>query len=148
MDDILAALLNPELVPYVARGFTTGASHNIEAVNATYTNTAIYNKFITCTSAEYRAFQPNGNLTALANALTILGATQPIWTQSDLSKISLGSKLTLSWGEHEEAIKLSELTPLPSWIKDTKRVIMTGVSQSGPLQDPNLFTAALQTFLA
>ncbi|KAF8752628.1 alpha/beta hydrolase fold [Rhizoctonia solani] len=147
-DTVLAALLNPELAPYVARGFTTGAWHNVEANNATYTDTAIYNEFITRASGEYRAFQPNGNLTALANALTILESTQPTWTQSDLSKITLGSKLTLSWGEHEEAINLSELTLLPSWIKNTKRVIMTGVSHFAPLQDPSQFTVALETFLA
>ncbi|KAF8669663.1 alpha/beta hydrolase fold [Rhizoctonia solani] len=147
-DTVLAALLNPELAPYVARGFTTGAWHNVEANNATYTDTAIYNEFITRASSEYRAFQPNGNLTALANALTILESTQPTWTQSDLSKITLGPKLTLSWGEHEEAISLSELTLLPSWIENTKRVIMTGVSHFAPLQDPSQFTAALETFLA
>ncbi|CAE6417646.1 unnamed protein product [Rhizoctonia solani] len=147
-DAILAALLNPELSPLVARAFTTGASHNFEANNATFASTAIYNEFISRASAEYRAFQPNGNLTALGDALTVLGSTQPTWTQSDMAKIILGSKLTLSWGQHEEAINLSEQTLLPSWIKDSKSVIMPGVSHFAPLQDPAQFAAALETFLA
>ncbi|CUA75496.1 hypothetical protein RSOLAG22IIIB_05927 [Rhizoctonia solani] len=147
-DTVLAALLNSELSPLVARAFTTGAWHNVEANNATYTSTAIYNEFISRASAEYRAFQPNGNLTALANALTVLESTQPTWTQSDMAKITLGSKLTLSWGQHEEAINLSEQTLLPSWIKNSKSVIMPGVSHFAPLQDPAQFAAALETFLA
>ncbi|CAE7183294.1 unnamed protein product [Rhizoctonia solani] len=147
-DTVLAALLNSELSPMVARAFTTGAWHNVEANNATYTSTAIYQEFITRASAEYKVFQPNGNLTALANALTVLESTQPTWTQSDLAKITLGSKLTLSWGEHEEAINLSERTLLPSWIKNSKSVIMSAVSHFAPLQDPAQFAADLETFLA
>ncbi|KAH7337207.1 Alpha/Beta hydrolase protein, partial [Rhizoctonia solani] len=146
-DTVLAALLNSNLAPMVSRAFTTGAWHNVDANNATYTDTAIYNEFITRASAEYKAFQPNGNLTALANALTVLEGTQPTWTQSDMAKISLGSKLTLSWGQHEEAINLSEQTLLPSWIKGSKSVIMNGVSHFAPLQDPAQFAAALETFL-
>ncbi|EUC55268.1 alpha/beta hydrolase fold protein [Rhizoctonia solani AG-3 Rhs1AP] len=147
-DTVLAALLNSQLSPMVARAFTTGAWHNVQANNATYTDTAIYKEFISRASAEYRAFQPNGNLTALSNALSVLESTQPTWTQSDMAKISLGSHLTLSWGEHEEAINLSEMKLLPSWIKNSKSVVMPGVSHFAPVQNPTQFATALESFLA
>ncbi|KDN43702.1 hypothetical protein RSAG8_05892, partial [Rhizoctonia solani AG-8 WAC10335] len=147
-DTVLAALLNSALSPMVARAFTTGAWHDLAANNATYTDTAIYKQFVTRAAAEYQAFQPNGNLTALADALTLLESTQPTWTASDMAKISLGPKLTLSWGQHEESINLSEQTVLPSLIKNSKSVILPGVSHFAPLQNPTQFAAALETFLA
>jgi pimeloyl-ACP methyl ester carboxylesterase len=118
------------------------------ANNATYTDTAIYKEFITRASTEYRAFQPNGNLTALANALTVLEATQPTWTASDLGNITLGSKLTLSWGQYEEAIKLSESATMNEYIKGSQRLIMQNVSHFGPLQDPVQFAAGVERFMA
>ncbi|KAB5589319.1 hypothetical protein CTheo_7241 [Ceratobasidium theobromae] len=147
-DTVLAALMNPSIAPMVSRGFTTGAWHNVEANNDTYTDSTTYKTFVARASQEYKTFQPNGNLTALAQALTVLEATQPTWTQEDLSKLTLGSQITLSWGEHEEAIKLSEPALMHSWVKDSKLVVMEGVSHFAPLQNPRQFASAVETFLA
>ncbi|KAH7338899.1 Alpha/Beta hydrolase protein [Rhizoctonia solani] len=165
--DVLAALLNPKLSPMVGRGFATGASHNPEyaytldrltrlylasdhcrAINTTFASTAIYREFIPRAVVEYQAFQPNGNLTALTGALTTMGRAHPQWTQSGLGSITLGPELTLSWGEYEEAINLSEPALMHSWIKDSKPVIMPNVSHFAPLQDPEQFAAAVENFLS
>lgn len=71
-----------------------------------------------------------------------------MWSQSDLARISLGPYLTLSWGEHEEGVRLSEPVLMDSWIRDNKQVILRGVSHFAPLQDPGQFAAAVDTFLA
>ncbi|KEP51542.1 putative alpha/beta fold hydrolase [Rhizoctonia solani 123E] len=144
---VLAALMNPKLAPTVDRAFTTGAWHNIEANNANYMKTSIFKKYMERVHVEYRFFQPNGNLKSLLTKWAILKSTWPRWTKSDLGKITLGPKLTLSWGEQEEAIDLKEVKELPGYIQDSKLVVMPGVSHFAPLQDATQFAAALETFL-
>ncbi|KDN41632.1 hypothetical protein RSAG8_07310, partial [Rhizoctonia solani AG-8 WAC10335] len=145
---VLEALLDPKLFPMVDRAFTTGAWHNILANNVTYMTSQTYTDFSRRASAEYKAFQPEGNLKAFLTKSTILKSTLPKWTESDLNGITLKSKLTLSWGEHEEAVHFSEMDHLPKLIKRSKKVIMPGVSHFAPLQNPTQFAAALETFLA
>ena len=99
-------------------------------------------------SAEYKAFQPKSDFVALRAKWSFLQNSGPLWEPSDLTKIMLGSKLTLGWGEHEEAVELEEMKQLPSYIKGSRSVIMPGVSHFAPLQDPARFAAALETFLA
>lgn len=147
-DTVLSALLNTTLAPMVQRAFITGANHNVAAGNATFQNTAIYNQFVTRAAAEYQAFQPNGNLTALANAITTLESTLPQWTGSDLAKIPLGPLLTMSWGQYEEAVNLSEPSVMHGFLPQAKLHIMTNVSHFGPIQDPAQFAGLVEDFMA
>ncbi|QRV92134.1 alpha/beta hydrolase family protein [Ceratobasidium sp. AG-Ba] len=147
-DTILAGLLNTTIAPMITRGFITGANHNVAAVNATFTNTTIYNEFVTRAAAEYQTFQPNGNLTALANALTVLGSTQPQWTGSDLAKITLGPLLTMSWGQYEEAVDRSEPGVMHGFLPESKLKILKNASHFGPLQQPAAFAELVETFLS
>ncbi|KAL5632800.1 hypothetical protein ACGC1H_005674 [Rhizoctonia solani] len=146
-NSILSALLDPELAPMVARGFTTGANHNPDAANLTYFDTQmVYDVYYRLVD-EYEALQPSGNVTALNDALDTLGSTQPMWTKSDLQKITLGPNLTLSWGDHEEVINLSEPAFMHDAIPNSKLVLVKNVSHFGLVQDPKQFSAILENFL-
>ncbi|CAE6500366.1 unnamed protein product [Rhizoctonia solani] len=147
-DAILSALLDPKIAPMVARGFTTGANHSPDALNVTYGETKMATLAYTRVAAEFDELQPNGNITALVDALNILGTTQPMWSKADLQKITLGSKLTLSWGDHEEAINLSEAAFMHDAIPNSKLVLAKNVSHFGLVQDPKQFTTILENFLA
>ncbi|KAG8741108.1 hypothetical protein FRC11_014978 [Ceratobasidium sp. 423] len=142
------ALLDPTIAPMVARGFTTGANHNPDAVNLTYFDTQMIYDVYYRVVAEYEELQPNGNVTALNDALDTLGSTQPMWTKADLQNITLGSKLTLSWGDHEEVIKLSESAFMHDAIPNSKLVLARNVSHFGLVQDPKQFSSILENFLA
>ncbi|CAE6485086.1 unnamed protein product [Rhizoctonia solani] len=154
-DAILSALLDPNLASMVARGFTTGANHNPDAVNLTYLDTQmIYDVYYRLVD-EYIELQPEGNTTEvrarldnLNNRLDELGGSQPNWTKADLQKIKLGSKLTLSWGDHEEVIKLSEPAFMHDAIPNSKLVLVKNVSHFGLVQDPKQFSSILENFLA
>ncbi|CAE6498581.1 unnamed protein product [Rhizoctonia solani] len=147
-NSILSALLDPTIASTVARGFTTGANHNPDAVNLTYLDTQmIYDVYYRLVD-EYEVLQPTGNVTALNDALDTLGSTQPMWTKADLQKITLGSKLTLSWGDHEEVIKLSEPAFMHDVIPNSKLVLARNVSHFGLVQDPKQFSSILENFLA
>ncbi|CCO32396.1 hypothetical protein BN14_06456 [Rhizoctonia solani AG-1 IB] len=145
---VISALLNPKIAPMVARGFTTGANHSPSALNETYGDAKIVDAVVERVVSEYEALQPNGNLTAIDEALTELGSNLPNWTKADLQKIKLGSKLTLSWGDHEEAINLSEPAFMHSAIPNSKLVLVKNVSHFGLVQDPKQFSAILENFLA
>jgi pimeloyl-ACP methyl ester carboxylesterase len=71
-----------------------------------------------------------------------------MWTKADLQKIKLGSKLTLSWGDHEETINLSEPGFMHDAIPGSKLVLAKNVSHFGMLQDPKQFSTLLERFLA
>ncbi|KAJ1303123.1 hypothetical protein OPQ81_011323 [Rhizoctonia solani] len=147
-NSILSALLDPTIESMVARGFTTGANHNPDAVNLTYLDTQmIYDVYYRLVD-EYKELQPDGNDTALNEALDQLGSTQPMWTKADLQKITLGPKLTLSWGDHEEVIKLSEPAFMHDAIPNSKLVLARNVSHFGLVQDPKQFSSILDHFLA
>ncbi|CAE6446146.1 unnamed protein product [Rhizoctonia solani] len=145
---ILSALLNPRIAPMVARGFTTGANHNPDAINATYGDAKIVDAVVDRVVSEYEALQPNGNLTRIDEALTELGSTQPMWTKAELQKIKLGPKLTLSWGDHEEVINLSEPAFMHDAVPNSQLILAKNVSHFGLVQDPTQFSAILEKFLA
>jgi hypothetical protein len=144
----LAALMSSANSSLIDRAFVYGASHNPEATNATFSSTAIYQEFITGAIAEYTKLQPTGNITALAEAVTVLESTLPQWTETSFDSITLGDKVTVAHGQYEEAVVLTEPALLHGWIKKSKLVAMTNVSHFAPVQDPAQFAAKVQQFLA
>ncbi|ELU36425.1 alpha/beta hydrolase family domain-containing protein [Rhizoctonia solani AG-1 IA] len=118
------------------------------ALNQTYADAKILDAVVDRVVSEYEALQPNGNLTAINEALFNLGSVNPMWTKADLQKIKLGPKLTLSWGDHEEAINLSEPAFMHHAIPSSKLVLAKNVSHFGLVQDPEQFSDILENFLA
>lgn len=142
-----AALMDPLNSTLVDRALAFGGGHEVASTNASFTSTAIYSEFVTRAQQEYQTLQPNGNLAAFANAVATLEGTQPNWVQSHFSKIKLGSRVTVSDGQYEEAIVLSEPALLHDWIKGSQLVTMTNVSHFAPVQDPIQFAAKVDDFL-
>ncbi|ETS77418.1 hypothetical protein PFICI_11292 [Pestalotiopsis fici W106-1] len=142
-----AALMDAQNSTLIDRAFAFGGGHEVASTNASFTSTAIYTEFVTRAQEEYQTLQPNGNLTAFANAVSTLEGTQPNWTESDFAKIRLGSKVTVSDAQYEEAIVLSEPALLNSWIEGSVLVTMTNVSHFAPVQDPVQFAAKVEAFL-
>lgn len=142
-----AALMDAQNSTLIDRAFAFGGGHEVASTNASFTSTAIYTEFVTRAQQEYETLQPTGNLTAFANAVSTLEGTQPNWTESDFAKIKLGSKVTVSDAEYEEAIVLSEPALLNSWIEGSVLVTMTNVSHFAPVQDPVQFAAKVEAFL-
>ncbi|KAF3014752.1 hypothetical protein E8E14_009865 [Neopestalotiopsis sp. 37M] len=142
-----AALMDAQNSTLIDRAFAFGGGHQVDSTNATFTSTAIYTEFVTRAQQEYQTLQPNGNLTAFANAVATLEGTQPNWIQSNFAKITLGAKVTVADGQYEEAIVLSEPALLNSWIEGSVRATLTNVSHFAPLQDPVQFAAKVEAFL-
>ncbi|KAI4593295.1 hypothetical protein KJ359_009826 [Pestalotiopsis sp. 9143b] len=142
-----AALMDAQNSTLIDRAFAFGGGHEVASTNASFTSTAIYTEFVTRAQQEYEILQPTGNLTAFANAVSTLEATQPNWTESDFAKIKLGPKVTVSDAQYEEAIVLSEPALLNSWIEGSVLVTMTNVSHFAPVQDPVQFAAKVEAFL-
>ncbi|KAK6203670.1 hypothetical protein LQW54_008876 [Pestalotiopsis sp. IQ-011] len=142
-----AALMDAQNSTLIDRAFAFGGGHEVASTNASFTSTAIYTEFVTRAQQEYETLQPTGNLTAFANAVSALEGTQPNWTESDFAKIKLGSKVTVSDAQYEEAIVLSEPALLNSWIEGSVLVTMTNVSHFAPVQDPVQFAAKVESFL-
>ncbi|CAH7683715.1 Alpha/Beta hydrolase protein [Phakopsora pachyrhizi] len=144
----IAAMMGSSTSTFVERAFLYGAFSNIKASNEAYSGTNIFKQFVTRASAEYLKYQPRGDLKALQTALLTLYSTLPLYTASDLAKIKLGNKVTVCFGEHEEAIKLSELDALPKMIVGSNRVIIKGVSHFGMLQNPAAVAREINNLLA
>lgn len=143
----MAALMDPQYSKWVERAFLFGGTHDVAATNATFTDTAIYKEFVTRALAEYSAFHPNGDVQAAAKAVQDLENNQPTWTRADFEKITLGSKVTVSDGQYEEAVVRSEPALLNEWIAGSKLVTIADASHFAVIQQPKLFAAALETFL-
>ncbi|CAE6485099.1 unnamed protein product [Rhizoctonia solani] len=122
---ILAALMDEKLAPMVDRAFTIGAWHHVAAQNVAYTRSPIYGEFMKRASAEYKTHQPSGNFMALLTKSTILKSTRP-GSRQDQTRVQSDAY----------------------YIKNSKRVVMRGVSHFAPLQDPVQFAAKLEAFLS
>jgi pimeloyl-ACP methyl ester carboxylesterase len=144
----LAGLMSTTNSSLIDRAFVYGGFHDVASTNSSFTSTAIYNTFVTRAASEYTTLQPTGNLTAFAAAVETLESTQPNWNQANLATIKLGSKVTISGGQYEEAIVLTEPALLNKWVSGSKLVMMSNVSHFAPVQDPAQFAAKVTAFLA
>lgn len=142
-----AALMDPELAPFVARAFVFGGTHAVSAVNSTFADTDIYNEFVARAAREFHALQPDADVYAAAQAVEALEDNQPAWTQADFANITLGDKLTVAGAQYDEAVVHTEPALLQSWLPGSKLVTLTNVSHFAPIQDPKQFAAAIEAVL-
>jgi pimeloyl-ACP methyl ester carboxylesterase len=73
-------------------------------------------------------------------------ASEPHLSAADLKAIAV--PVWIADGDHEEAIKRSDTDFMAASIPDARELILPGVSHFAFLQDPRLFTQAVQDFLA
>ncbi|KAJ4247200.1 hypothetical protein NW762_013339 [Fusarium torreyae] len=143
----LSALVNPATAAPIKKAFVFGGAATPQESNATFSDTAIFQEFVTRCGTEYAQLQPNANFTLFANKVGTLEATLPQITDKQLGTID-GSKVIIVGAEHEEAINLNVPARLHKAIKGSQLKILTGVSHFAPLQNPAQFAAAVENFFA
>ncbi|HVY98550.1 MAG TPA: alpha/beta hydrolase [Dongiaceae bacterium] len=87
---------------------------------------------------------------ALVDAVTAMQRTQPDWSAADLASLRLpvaSAPIEIVWGENEEFIRREHLHYLARTIPGATSRQLPGVSHFAPIQDPDLFNAALLDFL-
>jgi pimeloyl-ACP methyl ester carboxylesterase len=90
--------------------------------------------------------ESGGDFNAFVAAVTEMQRTQPNWTASDLAALRL--PVAIVAGENEEFIKREHLEYLARTIPGAVFTELPGVSHFAPIQDPDLFNAAVLDFLA
>lgn len=143
----IAAMMKPDTASFVERALLYGGYHNVDANDPAYAETAIFKEFVARAKQEYTHYQPAGDLTAFLTAVSTLDSTLPKYSIADMAKISLGEKVTIVFGDQEEAILHSEFKTLPSLITNSKLVVLKGVSHFGILQNPQLVGTTISQFL-
>ncbi|CAH7681783.1 Alpha/Beta hydrolase protein [Phakopsora pachyrhizi] len=144
----IAAMMGPKTSSFVERAFLYGAYSNVKANSETYTDEAIFKKFYYRAISEYKRYQPDGDLEGFITALITLDSSLPLYTASDLAKIKLGNKVTICFGEHDEAIKHSEFENLSKMIVGSKKVIIKNASHFGIIQNPEAVAKELNIALS
>ncbi|KAF7547211.1 hypothetical protein G7Z17_g7901 [Cylindrodendrum hubeiense] len=141
----LAALINRTTAKPIKKAFIFGGAATAAQSNATFGDTAIFAEFVSRCRTEYAQLQPTGNFSVFANKVGTMEATLPQITDAQLGTID-GSKVIIVGAEHEEAINLDVPAKLHAAIKGSKIQILPGVSHFAPLQNPDQFAAAVESF--
>ncbi|CAH7683184.1 Alpha/Beta hydrolase protein [Phakopsora pachyrhizi] len=68
----IATMLGSQTASFVDRALLYGAYSNVQANNESYSGTQIYKTFIERAAAEYKHYQPNGDLETLSKALVMI----------------------------------------------------------------------------
>jgi pimeloyl-ACP methyl ester carboxylesterase len=143
----LSMLMNGTIAPGINKAFVFAASMTPEDTNATFADTAVYTEFVTRCATEYAALQPSANFTDFGTKVATLEATQPHFTAAQLGVID-GSKVAIVGADHDEAVNHDVPAKLLAAIPGSTSVTLTGVSHFAPLQDPDQFTKAVESFFA
>ena len=97
-------------------------------------------------AAEYARLSPTPDgFPALSAALDTLYAREPAITTAALQSIRVPTGICA--GEHEQFITRAHTEALAHWIPGARLIILPGISHGGPLQDPDGFHRAVETFL-
>lgn len=83
---------------------------------------------------------------AFVEAVSTMQKTQPNWSAQELAQIRV--PVTIAQSEHDEFIKREHAEYLARSIPGAQWLLLEGVSHFAPLQRPEAFNRALQSFLA
>lgn len=143
----LAMLQNATIASGIQKAFVFSGFMLPSDTNATFTDTAIYQEFVTRCATEYATLQPSANFTEFATKVGTMEAALPQFTTDGLGTID-GSKVAIVGADHDEAVNLDVPEKLHSAIAGSTLVMLTNVSHFAPVQDPDQFTKAVEDFLA
>lgn len=143
----LQMLQDTTIAPAIGKAFVFAGFMVPEDTNTTFTDTAIYQEFLTRCATEYATNQPNADFTDFATKVGTLEATLPQFTTDGLGKID-GTKVAIVGADHDEAVNLEVPAKLNAAIPGSTLVMLTDVSHFAPMQDPDQFTKAVQDFFA
>ncbi|MBW0530297.1 hypothetical protein O181_070012 [Austropuccinia psidii MF-1] len=142
----IAAMMDSGNSRYIERAFLYGGYHDVAANNISFASTEIYKQFVQRAIAERIKLQPT-QLKKFLGAVKKLDSIYPTYSTEQLAKISPGNKVTIAFGDHEEAIASWEINLLPTLIPGSSKIIMKDVSHFGVLQDPDQFLSFVRSFL-
>jgi pimeloyl-ACP methyl ester carboxylesterase len=107
---------------------------------------AILNRCLARHAQDYASLSATpANFRAFAAAVDEMMKTQPDYSARQLAQISM--PFTIVYGEHDEFIRREHLEQLAHAISGAEFVLLPDVSHFAPLQRPERFNAALQSFL-
>ncbi len=136
------ALLYPDRVTKL---FAFGANSNPSALILTPhpSDRAFFEEAL----RQYRALSPTPDqFRVLLKEDNHMDLTGPNFTRSQLRSIRVHTWIVA--GDHDDSIKRSDTDFMAAQIPAAEELILPGVGHDAPLQDPDLFNAALLDFMA
>jgi pimeloyl-ACP methyl ester carboxylesterase len=104
--------------------------------------------FMQRAQAEYEKFNPGKQYDILLNDILTLWRSYPKWTKVDFEKIPSDLPVQIVDGDHDEVIPRNQTDTMATWIPQAGELILPRTSHFAMIQDPIMFTTALEQFLA
>jgi pimeloyl-ACP methyl ester carboxylesterase len=130
----------------ISRLFSHAGNYNTAGLLPGFGDTETFQLYIARMKEVYLRISPTpqGYDDFLAR-LGLMWESQPDWTLAELGRI--GMPVTVVLGDHDEAVKREHTESLAAAIPNAKLVMLLGVSHFAIMQDHQLYTAAIRTFL-
>ena len=130
----------------VSRVFAFGSNADPSGVKDVR-DSPVFTAFIARASQEYARLSPTPHgYAAFDRDIEAMWASQPHFTRDILARIQV--PVWIVDGDHEEAIRRTDTDFLAMHIPGAREAILPGVSHFAFLQDPAMFAATVQDFLA
>ncbi|TCR75665.1 alpha/beta hydrolase [Rhizobium sp. BK376] len=138
------AMTHPEKLKQVV---AQAANVTTDGVKSDVMNNATFSNYINVAGEQYKKLSPTPTeYDAFVNQISAMWASQPAWTASDLSKITV--PVTLAIGDHDEAVKLDHTEMMAKEIPGAKLVILKDASHFAMLQDPEGYDAMIRNAMS
>ncbi|MBY5361672.1 alpha/beta hydrolase [Rhizobium leguminosarum] len=138
------AMKHPEKL---TRVIAQAANVTTDGVKPDVLNNKTFNDYINVAGEYYRKLSPTPNeYDAFVTQISHMWETQPAWTAADLGKITV--PVTLTIGDHDEAVKLDHTEMMAKDIPGAKLVILKDASHFAMLQDPAGYDAMIRDAMA
>ncbi|KWV41347.1 alpha/beta hydrolase [Rhizobium altiplani] len=138
------AMKNPEKL---TRVIAQAANVTTDGVKADVMTNKTFSGYIDAAGETYKKLSPTPNeYDAFVTQISAMWGSQPAWTADDLGKIKV--PVTLTIGDHDEAIKLDHTEMMAKQIPGSRLVILKDASHFAMLQDPEGYNAMIQDAIA
>ncbi|OWV96506.1 alpha/beta hydrolase [Rhizobium sp. R693] len=138
------AMKNPEKL---TRVIAQAANVTTDGLKADVMTNETFSNYINAAGETYKKLSPTPNeYDAFVTEISAMWASQPAWTADDLGKIKV--PVTLTIGDHDEAIKLDHTEMMAKQIPGSKLVILKDASHFAMLQDPEGYNAMIRDAMA
>jgi pimeloyl-ACP methyl ester carboxylesterase len=140
---LVMAMKNPERLNRV---FAFGANIDPTGVKPTVMEDKVFNAYIAKTAEDYAKLSATPkDFDPFVAAISEMWTKEPNYKPEDIAKITV--PVTISDGEHDEAIVPAHTEMMAKAIPGAKLVIMPGLSHFAMWQKPDAFNAAVMEFL-
>jgi pimeloyl-ACP methyl ester carboxylesterase len=138
------AMSHPERV---SKLFAQAANVTTDGVKPDMAKAPAFAAFIKRSAREHRRLAPSPReIKAFLASIEKMWATQPNWTEAQLSQIRVPTAIAL--GDHDEAITREHTVYMTHVIPGAKLIVLNDVGHFALLQDPEGYTTAVLDFLA